>query len=98
VIAASMLPFLWNVLVSLRNGKIAGDDPWEGNTLEWATSSPPPPYNFDRLPLIRSERPLFDLRHGRNRDHDETVGPDVGEGVPGHDTLNAPDVAEGVQA
>jgi heme/copper-type cytochrome/quinol oxidase subunit 1 len=51
-------------MVSLRNGRIAGDDPWEANTLEWATSSPPPPYNFDRLPEIRSERPLFDLRHG----------------------------------
>ncbi len=63
LIAASMLPFLWNVFVSLRSGKIAGDDPWEGNTLEWATSSPPPPYNFDRLPEIRSERPVFDHRH-----------------------------------
>jgi cytochrome c oxidase subunit I len=63
-IAASILPFLWNVFISLRNGKIAGDDPWEGNTLEWATSSPPPPYNFDRLPEIRSERPVFDARHG----------------------------------
>lgn len=65
LIAAGMLPFLWNVFVSLRNGKVAGDDPWEANTLEWATSSPPPPYNFDRLPEIRSERPLFDLRHGK---------------------------------
>jgi cytochrome c oxidase subunit 1 len=64
MIAASMLPFLWNVFISLRNGEIAGDDPWEGNTLEWATSSPPPPYNFDRLPEIRSERPVFDARHG----------------------------------
>jgi cytochrome c oxidase subunit 1 len=66
LIAASMLPFLWNVFVSLRNGKVAGDDPWEANTLEWATSSPPPPYNFDHLPEIRSERPLFDLRHARS--------------------------------
>ena len=63
-IAAAMLPFLFNVFVSLRNGKPAGDDPWEANTLEWATSSPPPPYNFDHLPEIRSERPVFDSRHG----------------------------------
>jgi len=69
VIAFSMLPFLWNVLVSLRSGRIAGDDPWEANTLEWATSSPPPPYNFDHLPEIRSERPVFDARHGRTAAH-----------------------------
>ena len=68
-IALSMLPFFWNVLVSLRNGRIAGDDPWEGNTLEWATSSPPPSYNFDHLPEIRSERPVFDARHGRTDAH-----------------------------
>jgi len=69
IIAFSVLPFLWNVLVSLRSGKIAGDDPWEANTLEWATSSPPPAYNFDRLPEIRSERPVFDARHGRTAAH-----------------------------
>jgi cytochrome c oxidase subunit I len=69
VIAASMLPFFWNVLVSLRSGKVAGDDPWEANTLEWATTSPPPAYNFDHLPEIRSERPVFDARHGRTSAH-----------------------------
>ncbi len=69
IIAFSMLPFFWNVLISLRNGKVAGDDPWEGNTLEWATTSPPPAYNFDHLPEIRSERPVFDARHGRTVGH-----------------------------
>ncbi len=65
-IAAAMLPFLWNIFVTLRGGEPAGDDPWEGNTLEWATSSPPPPYNFDHLPPIRSERPVFDQRHAND--------------------------------
>jgi len=65
-IAAAMLPFLWNIFVTLRGGEPAGDDPWEGNTLEWATSSPPPPYNFDHLPPIRSERPVFDRRHAND--------------------------------
>ncbi len=64
LIAASIIPFLINVIATFINGEPAGDDPWEGNTLEWATTSPPPPYNFDRLPPIHSERPLFFLTHG----------------------------------
>ncbi len=68
-IAVSILPFLVNVVATLINGERVGDDPWEGNTLEWATSSPPPPYNFDKLPPIRSERPVFDLRHRHDAEH-----------------------------
>jgi cytochrome c oxidase subunit 1 len=64
IIALSIVPFLWNVFITLRSPATGEDDPWEGNTLEWATTSPPPPYNFDSIPPIRSERPLFDLRHG----------------------------------
>jgi cytochrome c oxidase subunit 1 len=59
----STLPFLWNLWVSWRKPVVAGDDPWEGHTLEWATTSPPPPHNFSSLPPIRSDRPLWDLRH-----------------------------------
>ena len=69
VIAISVLPLLVNVVATLINGERVGDDPWEGNTLEWATSSPPPPHNFDKLPPIRSERPVFDLRHRRDVEH-----------------------------
>jgi cytochrome c oxidase subunit 1 len=61
ILGASMLPFLWNVWRSLRHGAIAGDNPWEGHTLEWATSSPPPEGNFTSLPPVRSERPTWDL-------------------------------------
>ncbi len=63
VIAVAIAVFLVNVVVSLRRPVPAGDDPWLGHTLEWATSSPPPPHNFDRpLPPIRYYAPLLDLR------------------------------------
>ncbi|MDQ2738305.1 MAG: cytochrome c oxidase subunit I [Actinomycetota bacterium] len=65
VLGASVLPFVWNVLRSLRYGEVTtADDPWGyGNSLEWATSSPPPRHNFTSLPRIRSERPAFELHH-----------------------------------
>jgi heme/copper-type cytochrome/quinol oxidase subunit 1 len=63
LIGLGAVVFFWNLAVSVRRGQPAGDDPWDGYTLEWATTSPPPPYNFDRLPPIHSERPVFDLKH-----------------------------------
>ena len=65
VLGLGTLVLLYNVWWTRRRGEPAGDDPWGGQTLEWATSSPPPPGNFDRpLPPIRSNRPVFDARHG----------------------------------
>ncbi|HEV3303590.1 MAG TPA: cytochrome c oxidase subunit I [Planctomycetaceae bacterium] len=55
--------FVVNVIWSLRRGRPAGDDPWNAWTLEWSTSSPPPPYNFEEIPTVRSRRPLWDLKH-----------------------------------
>ncbi|HEV8165134.1 MAG TPA: cbb3-type cytochrome c oxidase subunit I, partial [Actinomycetota bacterium] len=63
VMAVGILVFIWNFFVSLRRGQPAGNDPWEGNSLEWVTTSPPPHHNFHEIPEIRSERPAFDLRH-----------------------------------
>ncbi|MGM1062411.1 aa3-type cytochrome oxidase subunit I [Saccharothrix sp. Mg75] len=65
VLGASTLPFVHNVFRSYRFGEVAGrDDPWGfGNSLEWATSCPPPRHNFTELPPIRSERPAFELHY-----------------------------------
>ena len=62
LLAFSVLVFLINLVHSYRNGDIAGDDPWGGNTLEWATTSPPPPYNFEAVPFVRSFMPLRNIR------------------------------------
>jgi cytochrome c oxidase subunit 1 len=63
VLALAVLVFLADVVISVRRRLPAGDDPWDAYTLEWATTSPPPEHNFERLPRIRSERPAFDLHH-----------------------------------
>ncbi len=62
VLVLAMVPFLIAVVKSLRTAPSVGADPWEANSLEWATASPPPDHNFSWLPPIRSERPVFDLR------------------------------------
>jgi cytochrome c oxidase subunit 1 len=54
---------VYNMIHSALRGKEAGPDPWDAWTLEWATPSPPPPYNFAIEPVVRSRRPLWDLKH-----------------------------------
>ena len=61
--AVAVLLFVVNIVMSLRRGAPAGNDPWDAWTLEWATSSPPPPYNFAVVPPVSSRRPLWDLKH-----------------------------------
>ena len=76
------LVLVWNVIQSLLWGDTAPDDPWKGWTLEWATTSPPPPENFRELPLIQSRRPLWDVANPDRPDpvvgtpNDRVVGPD----------------------
>jgi hypothetical protein len=59
-IAASVLVFVINAMRSWRSGLLAGDNPWRSSGLEWATTSPPPPYNFLHTPVVHSLHPLWE--------------------------------------
>jgi heme/copper-type cytochrome/quinol oxidase subunit 3 len=63
IMAISVIVFVVNIVKSLRTGAVAGDNPWDAWTLEWATTSPPHAHNFESVPLIRGRRPLWDLAH-----------------------------------
>ncbi|MGE9808006.1 MULTISPECIES: aa3-type cytochrome oxidase subunit I [unclassified Janibacter] len=65
ILGISFLPFMYNVWKTARTAPLVEvNDPWGyGNSLEWATSCPPPRHNFHSIPRIRSERPAFDLAH-----------------------------------
>jgi cytochrome c oxidase subunit 1 len=66
--AAGAIIFVFNLFWSAWKGKEAGEDPWDAWTLEWETTSPPPDYNFETLPEVRSRRPLWDLKHPEDPD------------------------------
>ena len=65
ILGASTFFFLYNVWKTWKYGEqVTADDPWGyANSLEWATSCPPPRHNFTSIPRIRSERPAFDLHY-----------------------------------
>jgi cytochrome c oxidase subunit I+III len=60
LIAASIALFVANAIWSRRNGQIAGDDPWHAGTLEWTTTSPPPAWNFQDIPVVSGRQPLWE--------------------------------------
>jgi cytochrome c oxidase subunit I len=74
ILGVGVLVTVVNVLVSVRNGRVAGNDPWRANTLEWFTPSPPPENNFDVVPLVRSVEPMKDIR----REVARRAGPPAG--------------------
>ncbi|MGV9680175.1 aa3-type cytochrome oxidase subunit I [Nocardia sp. NPDC003482] len=90
VLGLSMVTFVWNVFKSYRYGEVvAVDDPWGyGNSLEWATTSPPPRHNFHELPRIRSERPAFELHYPHMVDRMRAES-HVGWGGSSHRTAQA---------
>ena len=88
VMGLGLLWFLVNALLAMRRGAIAGSNPWQGATLEWATSSPPPPYNFAHIPVVSSRTPLWDEPHdlsvitGLRVDERETLLTTVIDAIP----------------
>ncbi len=80
VIGFSILIFAANLLWGLRRGPPAGADPWDGGTLEWTTPSPPPVYNFARIPVVGSPYPAWDLKRGGGHTGAVTTHPDESDG------------------
>jgi heme/copper-type cytochrome/quinol oxidase subunit 1 len=68
ILGVGILLSVWNFVVSMRHGVIAGKDPWRADTLEWELQSPPAPYAWARIPTVRTRHPLWD-------DHDEWYDP-----------------------
>ena len=85
LIAVAVLIFLFNAAQSFRDPRRAGDNPWDAGTLEWGTSSPPPAYNFLKLPLVTHRDPLWAVKYGGHGHEDEdslqltVAGAQVGE-------------------
>jgi cytochrome c oxidase subunit I+III len=66
-LAAGLVLIVGNLAFSLRRGRPAGNDPWGGDTLEWSTTSPPPPYNYPVIPTVSSPYAMWDAE---DREHD----------------------------
>ncbi|MGB6692858.1 MAG: cytochrome c oxidase subunit I [Terracidiphilus sp.] len=66
--AIAVLILVWNMVDSFLHGPVAGNDPWDAWTLEWSIPSPPPAYNFATEPVVRSRRPLWDLKRPNDPD------------------------------
>lgn len=84
-IAVGILFFLYNLFTSATKGAPAGNDPWDGQMLEWATSSPPPVYNFAKIPVVSSRRPFWDQKYSA----------DTSNGKPGMMNVKSSKPADG---
>ena len=71
ILVGSIFLFIYNLIWSFYHGKIAGANPWDAWTLEWLADSPPIAENFERVPVVRSRRPLWDMKYGSGGDGEE---------------------------
>jgi cytochrome c oxidase subunit 1 len=88
IIALSVVLFLFNVFSSLRRGVVAGADPWGSYSLEWATSSPPPKYNFRDIPVVQGIYPLWESKvmpvaHGLATRYQQLLITSLMDAIPG---------------
>ena len=90
ILIVSFVLLLVNSVMSASRGEIAPDNPWDAGTLEWATTSPPAPYNFSRIPFVTHREPLWDNREtlpvvtGLSVDSRELISGTVTEAFPQH--------------
>jgi cytochrome c oxidase subunit 1 len=88
LLAAGFLLFFFDAIRSAKAGAVAGPNPWQASSLEWATASPPPDYNFARIPVVRSGDPLWDepaalpVGAGLRTDRRELIVTSVAEAEP----------------
>jgi cytochrome c oxidase subunit I+III len=90
IMAIGVLVFVIDVIKSMLVGEPAGRNPWHAGTLEWATESPPEPYNFRDIPVVRSRYPLLDQAEGREAGWDTSLAtPEIGREAYGTRPLDA---------
>ena len=97
ILALGFVVLAFNIFKTLWKGKMAGPNPWNAFTLEWATTSPPPDYNFAVIPEVRSRRPLWDIQHPEAPDwiHEDNITVPAGVAPS---TVAPPVVARGAES